>query len=83
MCQGRPDVSKQNLDLGIHELALAELRTAPTIDWVSASRDPSNRFGACWAAAQQSTLESPLLPIAAATEMWLESGMLKASITLL
>ncbi len=83
MCQGRPDVSKHMLDLGIHELALAELSTASPIDWVSPSRDPSNRFGFAWAAAQQSTIESPMLPIDAATEHWVESGMLKASLSTL
>jgi hypothetical protein len=78
---GHPITCKHQLDLGIIELALAELRTGSSMDWVSVSRDPIGRFGSVWFAAQAASIPSPLMPMAEITSKALESGLFQASLS--
>jgi hypothetical protein len=80
---GQPEVGKHQLDLGIHDLALVELRTGSPTDWVSLTRDPSGRFGVVLYATNQASVPSPVMPVADVTAMALESGFLKASLSVL
>ena len=78
---GMHDVGKHQVDKGIHALAMAELKTTPTINWVSSSKDPAGLFGGVWSAAQQATLPSPHLSDTESTNLLYKSGLLQAAMS--
>ena len=75
----RTQVKEHLVELGILPLAVAELRTASAMDWVSVSRDRSGRFGAAmWAANQAACDAAQPLELARLAAKCVESGFLQA-----
>eukprot|EP01043_Picozoa_sp_COSAG02_P002319 COSAG02_NODE_53_length_44062_cov_22.860223_29_plen_821_part_00 len=51
LCDGRPEVALHQVQMGVIEVAIAELRATPSGDWVSIERARSpGRFAAIWLA---------------------------------
>ena len=59
LLQTRPQVVNHVLDLGLLELAMAELHTASSMDWVSIAQDPSGHFGRVLYALEQVVCAPP------------------------